>query len=180
MRSRGNSAIICGLSANDVREGFLGVGANSFLMKPLPAKKESLHAILAKLVTTCSQSVENRSADQEIQEPDSKTDSQDGQRMISNESTDSDNKGNEAHPPSKPGLPEKLKVLFVDDDKLLRKLVVRALSKAQPNWEVAQAASGEDALTMCADQTFQLIFMDQYSKFTIASMLVSSVLGGSN
>ena len=176
MRARGNTAIICGLSANDVREGFMSVGADSFLMKPLPAKKEALHAILAKLVTVSSQPVENGSAGQEVPEPDANTDSQDGQRMISNEASDSDNKGNEAHPPSKPGLPEKLKVLFVDDDKLLRKLVVRALSKAQPNWEVAQAASGEDALTMCADQTFQLIFMDQYSKFTI----VSSVLRGSN
>jgi signal transduction histidine kinase len=40
-------------------------------------------------------------------------------------------------------LPHKLNVLFVDDDMILRKLFVRSLQKALPEWRVEQCANGE-------------------------------------
>jgi signal transduction histidine kinase/CheY-like chemotaxis protein len=60
-------------------------------------------------------------------------------------------------------LPADMSVLFVDDDAVLRKLFVRAVKKAVPNWKVSEAASGETALRMCeSGGTFDLIFLDQY------------------
>ena len=61
-------------------------------------------------------------------------------------------------------LPKELKVLFVDDDCVLRKLLVRGLRKLRPDWSIAEAASGEAALAMCESETYDLIFLDQYSK----------------
>lgn len=58
-------------------------------------------------------------------------------------------------------LPEKLSVLFVDDDNVLRKLFVRGVRKAAPSWEVAEAASGEAALQLVETDEFDIIFMDQ-------------------
>jgi signal transduction histidine kinase/CheY-like chemotaxis protein len=50
LRSKGVTARICGLSANDVEESFYEAGANSFMLKPFPCKKEhlirELHRIL--------------------------------------------------------------------------------------------------------------------------------------
>jgi hypothetical protein len=40
-------------------------------------------------------------------------------------------------------LPDKLNVLFVDDDMILRKLFVRSLMKALPEWHVEQCSNGE-------------------------------------
>jgi CheY-like chemotaxis protein len=62
----------------------------------------------------------------------------------------------------KPELPEKLAVLFVDDDFVLRKLFSRSLRKAQPGWKVRECSSGEAALLMSEKETFDIIFMDQY------------------
>jgi signal transduction histidine kinase/CheY-like chemotaxis protein len=59
-------------------------------------------------------------------------------------------------------LPDSLSVLFVDDDTVLRKMFVRALRRAAPNWKVDEAASGETSLQLVKSQTFDLIFMDQY------------------
>jgi CheY-like chemotaxis protein len=59
-------------------------------------------------------------------------------------------------------FPDSLSVLFVDDDSVLRKMFVRALCRAAPNWIVNEAASGETALRLVKSQTFDLIFMDQY------------------
>jgi hypothetical protein len=42
LRSKGVTARICGLSANDVEESFYEAGANSFMLKPFPCKKEHL------------------------------------------------------------------------------------------------------------------------------------------
>jgi len=59
-------------------------------------------------------------------------------------------------------LPNKLSVLFVDDDMILRKLFVRSVKKVVSTWIVKEAASGEAALKMCENHDFDLIFMDQY------------------
>ena len=50
MRSKGVKSIICGLSANDIRDSFVGAGANEFVLKPIPCKPDSLRAVLTKLV----------------------------------------------------------------------------------------------------------------------------------
>jgi signal transduction histidine kinase/CheY-like chemotaxis protein len=59
-------------------------------------------------------------------------------------------------------LPEKLSVLFVDDDLMLRKLFVRAVRNAMPEWDVQEAANGETALRLVDKQSYDLIFLDQY------------------
>lgn len=65
-------------------------------------------------------------------------------------------------PESSLELPEELSVLLVDDDAVLRKLFVRAVKKARPNWAIQEAASGEKALQLCETEKFDLIFLDQY------------------
>ena len=42
MRAAGVDCIICGLSANDVEGQFLEAGANAFMFKPFPCKKDAL------------------------------------------------------------------------------------------------------------------------------------------
>ena len=50
MRSRGIKSRICGLSANDIGEAFLAVGADFFLLKPLATKKEALIQDMRKVL----------------------------------------------------------------------------------------------------------------------------------
>ena len=50
LRSKGVKSIICGLSANDVEDSFLHAGADAFMMKPIPCKKDELRNALAKLI----------------------------------------------------------------------------------------------------------------------------------
>jgi signal transduction histidine kinase len=59
-------------------------------------------------------------------------------------------------------LAEHLSVLFVDDDRILRRLASRAIKKIRPEWNVREAASGEIALQLVETESFDLIFMDQY------------------
>mmetsp|Transcript_1931 Transcript_1931/g.3698 ORF Transcript_1931/g.3698 Transcript_1931/m.3698 type:complete len:950 (-) Transcript_1931:171-3020(-) len=61
-------------------------------------------------------------------------------------------------------LPKNWSILFVDDDKTLRKLSKRCLQKVAPTWKMDEASSGEMALAMMMDQEkhFDLIFMDEY------------------
>ncbi|CAB9507914.1 respiration control sensor protein ArcB [Seminavis robusta] len=59
-------------------------------------------------------------------------------------------------------LPDSLKVLFVDDDVMLRKLFSRSLKRAMPNWPIREAANGETALKLVETEDFDLIFIDQY------------------
>jgi len=61
-----------------------------------------------------------------------------------------------------PTLPEKLSVLFVDDDMILRKLFMRSVRKVINTWDIQEAASGEAALKLTDTTEFDLIFMDQY------------------
>jgi CheY-like chemotaxis protein len=59
-------------------------------------------------------------------------------------------------------LPEKLSVLFVDDDMILRKLFARSVKRMCPNWTVEEAGNGETALQMADSTHFDLIFLDHY------------------
>ena len=59
-------------------------------------------------------------------------------------------------------LPEELNVLLVDDDHILRKMMIRSLKRLAPRWKVREASSGETALSIVQDSQFDLIFLDQY------------------
>jgi CheY-like chemotaxis protein len=63
-------------------------------------------------------------------------------------------------------LPATMNVLFVDDDRTLRKLARRCLTRLVPAWNVWEASSGEMALSMIMSKdehvAFDIIFMDQY------------------
>jgi signal transduction histidine kinase/FixJ family two-component response regulator len=75
--------------------------------------------------------------------------------------------------PDRRELPDKLSVLFVDDDFVLRKLFARSIRKLAPEWTLAEAANGETALRQAASQEFDLIFMDQYMPSVQKQMLGS-------
>jgi CheY-like chemotaxis protein len=63
-----------------------------------------------------------------------------------------------------PKLKEGLVVLFVDDDRVLRKLFSRSLKRVAPTWTVQEAGSGETALLMIEhnDYDYDIIFIDNY------------------
>lgn len=42
LRARGETALICGISANDMEEQFIAAGAESFLFKPFKCQKEAM------------------------------------------------------------------------------------------------------------------------------------------
>jgi CheY-like chemotaxis protein len=42
LRAQGVTAIICGLSANQIENSFLKCGANAFIQKPFPCEEEAL------------------------------------------------------------------------------------------------------------------------------------------
>jgi signal transduction histidine kinase/CheY-like chemotaxis protein len=70
-------------------------------------------------------------------------------------------------------LPDKLSVLFVDDDCVLRKLFTRSLQRIAPDWNLTEASNGETALRLAGSQEFDLIFMDQYMASVEKQMLGS-------
>jgi len=88
-------------------------------------------------------------------------------------------------------LPEKMSILVVDDDPILRKMATRALRRLSSLWELQEAASGEAAIELVQQelqkqQQFDVILMDQYmspagqrggSFSSSDSMLLSSVIG---
>jgi CheY-like chemotaxis protein len=59
-------------------------------------------------------------------------------------------------------LPEKLKILFVDDDSILRKLFKRSVKRVAPEWDVREASNGETALLLTETEDFDIIFIDMY------------------
>ena len=79
-------------------------------------------------------------------------------------------------------LPKYLRILVVDDDTTLRKLLVRAVHRIAPEWKIQQAASGEAAIRLIEEvdgnddgndsiSRFALIFMDQYMASTEKQLL---------
>jgi len=61
------------------------------------------------------------------------------------------------------GIPQNLSLLFVDDDRILRKQGTRAIKMLSPEWRVHEAASGEACLQMTENDNFDIIFIDQVS-----------------
>ena len=50
MRSRGVRSVICGLSANDIRDSFIRAGADHFILKPMPCKPDELRKVLGEIM----------------------------------------------------------------------------------------------------------------------------------
>ena len=50
LRAQGVKSRICGLSANNMEDGFLEAGADSFLLKPFPCEKEELRRELRRVL----------------------------------------------------------------------------------------------------------------------------------
>ena len=42
--------LVCGLSANDLRDSFLSAGANAFVLKPIPCKPDDVKSMLKKIL----------------------------------------------------------------------------------------------------------------------------------
>lgn len=60
-------------------------------------------------------------------------------------------------------IDEKLSILIVDDVKMNRRMFGRRIQKfVAPNCEIVEAATGEEALELCASTTFDVILMDQF------------------
>lgn len=60
------------------------------------------------------------------------------------------------------GLPGKLSILVVDDDLIVRKLLLRSLRRVGPGWTIKEASNGETALRMDESEDFDLVLLDQY------------------
>ena len=58
-------------------------------------------------------------------------------------------------------LPENLSILVVDDDMILRRMIVKALKRVAPSWVVEQCSNGETALKLVEARQYDLIFVDQ-------------------
>jgi len=60
-------------------------------------------------------------------------------------------------------LPENVRVLFVDDNLILRKLFRRTIQRVAPTWHVEEASSGEIAIDMVKKSSgdYGINFMDQ-------------------
>jgi Histidine kinase-, DNA gyrase B-, and HSP90-like ATPase len=60
-------------------------------------------------------------------------------------------------------LPTTCRVLFVDDDVVVRKLFARAVKRVAPTWDIDEAANGETALNLLekGEHEYNLIFLDQ-------------------
>lgn len=65
-------------------------------------------------------------------------------------------------PPEHKELPKVLRVLFVDDDAILRKLFGRSVRRLAPEWKIEEASNGETALRMVESEEYDCIFLDQY------------------
>eukprot|EP00522_Entomoneis_paludosa_P009722 CAMPEP_0172449970 /NCGR_PEP_ID=MMETSP1065-20121228/8521_1 /TAXON_ID=265537 /ORGANISM="Amphiprora paludosa, Strain CCMP125" /LENGTH=896 /DNA_ID=CAMNT_0013201733 /DNA_START=27 /DNA_END=2717 /DNA_ORIENTATION=- len=72
----------------------------------------------------------------------------------------SDNEGEQTNQPLQ--LPNRLSVLFCDDDPILRKLFIRTARTVAPDWEFRQASNGETAIKLAQEHSFDLVFMDMY------------------
>jgi signal transduction histidine kinase/CheY-like chemotaxis protein len=69
-------------------------------------------------------------------------------------------------------LPEKMSVLFVDDDLVLRKLFTRSLRRVAPQWNIQEASNGEAAVRLVEENNeFDLMFIDQYMASVEKQML---------
>lgn len=173
LRSRGIKSVICGLSANNLDSVFEGAGADHFHLKPFPDDATRLCQLLVKVLGKRSVVVE-KSCRSQAESTVSETsctlegDATNGELLV--RSIDlTVTQGSEDT--SEPGLPPNLSVLFVDDDKTLRRLATRAIKKLLPGAYVREATGGESALLLTETETFDVIFMDQYMASDNESLL---------
>lgn len=52
MRAKGVQSVIVGLSANDIRSGFIEAGANDFVLKPMPCQGPGLRELLTRVLSS--------------------------------------------------------------------------------------------------------------------------------
>ena len=64
--------------------------------------------------------------------------------------------------PVKLELPESMRVLFVDDETILRKLFIRTVQRVTSTWTVEEACNADTALQLVESKNYDVIFMDQY------------------
>jgi CheY-like chemotaxis protein len=177
LRAKGVKSLICGLSAYDMADSFTDAGADVFMLKPLPVESNSLRHELSSIIgkkyvllqdaaegitkptlpqpfaSTCvtSKNCSTGSAKQ-VKETSFL------QQQPVSASIDDVAASNE--------IPLDISVLFVDDDKVLRRLFSRTVKKVLPSWEVHGVESGEAALEMLKTEIYDVIFMDQYMSST--------------
>lgn len=68
-------------------------------------------------------------------------------------------------------LPSNLKILLIDDDTVLRKMLRRSIERVAPTWKIREAASGETGITIIGEESFDIIFVDQYMASIERSLL---------
>mmetsp|Transcript_23537 Transcript_23537/g.44765 ORF Transcript_23537/g.44765 Transcript_23537/m.44765 type:complete len:858 (-) Transcript_23537:181-2754(-) len=66
IRSRGVRSIICGLSANDKEEEFRQAGADAFMLKPFPCRKDALQRALLRVMRSRSGQSLSRLSEHEV------------------------------------------------------------------------------------------------------------------
>lgn len=54
MRAKGVDSVLCGLSANNIRDAFVNAGADDFVLKPMPCKTEDLNHVLRRVLQSRS------------------------------------------------------------------------------------------------------------------------------
>lgn len=57
---------------------------------------------------------------------------------------------------------EALKILVVDDIKMVRKMVTRRFKKIAPNSVISEACTGEEAISICDRESFDVMIVDNY------------------
>jgi DNA-binding response OmpR family regulator len=180
LRAKEVTCKICGLSANDVEKAFMSAGADAFMSKPIPFHKEELERELRRVLYGAQEEKSRSCNTYNVQQGNDAASIQPMEAAIVNKKEGKSpkqpqsvqNKGQEEKKQveewqvdAKTGggtterdLPEQLSVLFVDDDKILRKLFARSINRVLPGWKVQEAASGETAIQKADSESFDLIF----------------------
>lgn len=172
LRTNGVKSIICGLSANNLKSSFESAGADDFQIKPFPSEHEELYALLKRLLSKGKQSSGGKTDVIMCHQKDDVSrlgTVLDGASAFGGD-TSSQVRIKELEPVAlerkssrtQPIFSRAISVLFVDDDRILRRLAVRGLKKVMPNCHTREAGSGEEALELCKTEEFDLVFLDKY------------------
>lgn len=157
LRGLGVSSMICGLSKNQIRQEFMDAGADCFLLKPVPCKKDEFHSLISGLCEKRDFAKSNKTKLRETAALGKASSS-----VLLDDTAISENKEEE----NASELPTSMNVLLVDDENILRKLFVRFVRKVAPTWTITEATNGEQAIELVRTNKYGLIFMDQYMPST--------------
>jgi hypothetical protein len=71
-------------------------------------------------------------------------------------------------------LPQDLRILFVDDDLVLRKLFCRSVKRITPHWDVQEASNGETAVRFVkeCERPFDIIFRGYLLCWSVAVVFI--------